>query len=212
MEQARTDDTFSLVLSALCSGRKSVDVTLAMSVGKVRPGKTRRGRRRLTVPAATVATHTAHTTTPTWGGAEEEEEDEQQQEEEEEDEQQQEEQEVVDVVVEEQVPADLAAPVGLPQAREDQQQGGEGRVDLTPFFDPPIQGPVPVLQQLQDAKGWGAWDCALSHIMSLEEVPRAFGKAWSTVLVTVLGSVIQGPSSGIPRAFPAQGTIEVLWL
>jgi len=72
----------------------------------------------------------------------------------------------------------------------------DNMTDLRPFLDPvipgPVTGPLP-----QDTDGWntidqkGAWECASSMFTPLEEVPRAFRKAWSNALSTVLQRVLQ---------------------
>ena len=57
------------------------------------------------------------------------------------------------------------------------RRGEEDRVDLQPFVDAEVPGPVPLAERLQDVEGWGeidswgAWECAISPFFTLEEVP-----------------------------------------
>ena len=72
----------------------------------------------------------------------------------------------------------------------------DGRIDLRPFINPivpgPVQGPPPV-----DAEGWSqidtwdTWMCAASCSQLLEDVPSAYRKAWSSALSTILTRVNQ---------------------
>ena len=91
--------------------------------------------------------------------------------------------------------------------------GGGARIDLTPFVDPPVPGPLQV-PPLVDVGGWGqidtwgVWDCVLSSTRPLEEVPAAYRKAWSSAFSEVLLRVNQAVAAGTPD----QVTRSLKWL
>ena len=58
-----------------------------------------------------------------------------------------------------------------------------GRVDLRPFTNAlvpgPMQAPFPDdAEGWSQIDGWGAYDCAVSSIVPMEEVPGPFRKTW----------------------------------
>ena len=71
---------------------------------------------------------------------------------------------------------------------------GGNRIDLRPFTDAsvpgPLQGPI-----VEDAEGWSqidtwdAFDCSVSSIVPMEEVPGPFRKSWASALAKVLRRV-----------------------
>ena len=108
------------------------------------------------------------------------------------------------------LPAETSRPPGGRRRQQQARKGArllaggaggqeEDRVDMTPFMDPVIPGPQPAALEL-DPEGWsqidtwGALDCASSCIRSLEDVPQAHRKAWSTAYSTVLRRVLQADS------------------
>ena len=107
--------------------------------------------------------------------------------------------EQVIVELEELVHGDMDGDAGGEEAEE--IEGGElvgaedgNRIDLRPFTDAmvpgPLQGPIP-----EDAEGWSqidtwdAFDCSVSSIVPMEEVPGPFRKPWASALATVLKRV-----------------------
>ena len=87
----------------------------------------------------------------------------------------------------------------------------EVQFDLGPFLDPVVPGPLPEEERLQDVEGWGsidgwgAWDCAISHTMPLEEVPGPYKVAWSRALAKVLGQIVAAQT-------PAETDRALKWL
>ena len=73
--------------------------------------------------------------------------------------------------------------VGRPPANH-----GPERVNLLPYIDPPLLTGLPC-PPIVDADGWasidswGAWDCAVTHNLLMEEVPGQFRNAFSTALM-----------------------------
>ena len=77
------------------------------------------------------------------------------------------------------------------EAEVDVEAENEGRVDLRPFTNAvvpgPMQAPFPEdAEGWSQIDGWGAYDCAVSSIVPMEEVPGPFRKTWATALATVL--------------------------
>ena len=69
-----------------------------------------------------------------------------------------------------------------------------GRVDLRPFTNAVVPGPMQApfpddAEGWSQIDGWGAYDCAVSSIVPMEEVPGPFRKTWATALATVLRRV-----------------------
>ena len=85
-------------------------------------------------------------------------------------------------------------PVGRPPANH-----GPERVSLLPYIDPPLPTGRPGLP-IVDVDGWasidswGAWDCAVTHSLPIEEVPGQFRNAFSTALSSVIRRVNQAGS------------------
>ena len=85
-------------------------------------------------------------------------------------------------------------PVGRPPANQ-----GPERVSLLPYIDPPLPTGLPGLP-IVDADGWasidswGAWDCAVTHNLPMEEVPGQFRNAFSAALSSVIRRVNQAGS------------------
>ena len=98
---------------------------------------------------------------------------------------------------------ELVDPEAVADEQQQVQERGHdaGRVDLRPFINPllpgPIQGPPPV-----DAEGWSqidtwdTWMCAATCSQLLEDVPAAYRKAWSSALSTILRRVNQALIGG----------------
>ena len=83
-------------------------------------------------------------------------------------------------------------PAGAGQVGEAARQLLEGnRIDLRPFTNAVVPGPVPGPPP-EDAEGWsqidmlGAWECAVSFIVPMEEVLGPYRKVWGSALATVL--------------------------
>ena len=88
------------------------------------------------------------------------------------------------------------------EAEVDVEAENEGRVDLRPFTNAvvpgPMQAPFPEdAEGWSQIDGWGAYDCAVSSIVPMEEVPGPFRKTWATALATVLRRVNIAIVSGI---------------
>ena len=96
---------------------------------------------------------------------------------------------------------EAAAEEELQQVHHQERGHGAARIDLRPFINPlipgPIQGPPPV-----DAEGWSqidtwdTWMCAATCSQLLEDVPAAYRKAWSSALSTILRRVNQALIGG----------------
>ena len=89
--------------------------------------------------------------------------------------------------------------------QETEQETSNNLFDLIPFIDPIVPGPLTDINE--DADGWGsidtfgAWECASSKMIPLEEVPGPFRNAWSNALSTVLRRIQQaGGDEEITRA------------
>ena len=67
----------------------------------------------------------------------------------------------------------------------------EGKVDLRPWFDPVVPGPVQGVVQ-EDGDGWGmidtlgVWDCGLSSFRALENVPLLHREKWARIMFIIL--------------------------
>ena len=90
------------------------------------------------------------------------------------------------------LPEAQAEPEPDPVMEEEVEAGN--RIDLRPFTNAvipgPLQGPIE-----EDAEGWrqidawDAFDCSVSTIVPMEEVPGPFRKSWASALATVLRRV-----------------------
>ena len=74
--------------------------------------------------------------------------------------------------------------------------GGEDRVQLAPFLDPvlpqPVQGPLSLdIEGLGVIDSLGVMDCASSILLTMEEVPAPYRKAWGTTLSSAIFRVLQ---------------------
>ena len=90
-------------------------------------------------------------------------------------------------------------PVPLPRDPQQQQPLGpdlDEREDLGPWLNPvipgPILGPLP-----DDGDGWnridqlGVWECGLSTIRTMEQVPNIFREKWARAVSTILSRLQQ---------------------
>ena len=78
-----------------------------------------------------------------------------------------------------------------PQDNRDADNVLDGRVELGPWLDPVVPGPLHGPLQ-HDGDGWnqidrlGVWECGLSSFRALEEVPTRFREKWAKVMSTIL--------------------------